>query len=60
MIMDWEARGLDPRTAKRLAAAGIADDAGLRAWLAQHPHGTEQIGRVMLVELRAFVERAGA
>jgi hypothetical protein len=57
-MTDWEARGLDPRTAKRLATAGITDDAGLRAWLAQHPNGTEQIGRVMLSELREFI--AGA
>jgi hypothetical protein len=53
-MTDWEARGLDPRTAKRLADAGIATDAALSAWLAAHPHGTEQIGRVMMAELTAL------
>lgn len=53
---DWEARGLDPRIAARLVALGIADDAALVAWLADNPNGTERLGRVMVAELRHFLE----
>lgn len=55
-MADWEARGLDPRIARRLVALGIEDDAALAAWLSANPEGTERLGRVMVSELRDFLE----
>ena len=52
---DWEARGLEPRTAARLMAVGIGDEPTLRAWVAAHPEGNERIGRVMMSEIRALL-----
>jgi hypothetical protein len=55
-MADWEARGLNPRIAGRLVALGIENDAALMAWLDANQDGTEQLGRVMVSEVRNFLE----
>jgi len=49
-------RGMDQTLSDRLKEEGVTDDAALAAWLGAHPNGTERIGRVMLAELRLWLE----
>lgn len=50
----WE--DIDMRTRARLEAEGVRDLPALRAWLAQHPEGSDKFGRVMLTELRGLLK----